>query len=116
MANTGFYHGTGVGASPGLQLLFSLFHTLISSHVPTCCMKSHRFIILITLLSVLTHAVESFHSIRSALWGGGCRVGGVVWTVQISSIGTSELLGEVERHREVKLGLSSFVVAVGQCC
>ncbi len=45
-------------------------------------------------------------------WGG---VGGVVWIVQIISIGTSELLGEVESHREVKLGLSSFVVAVGQC-
>jgi hypothetical protein len=61
-------------ASPGLWLLFSLFHTLISCNVPTCCMKSHRFIILITLLSVLTHGVKSFHSIRSALWGGG--VGG----------------------------------------
>jgi hypothetical protein len=53
---------------------------------------------------------------HSIVLGVLCGVGGVVWTVQISSIGTSELLGQVERHREVKLGLSSFVVAVGQCC
>jgi hypothetical protein len=53
---------------------------------------------------------------HSMVLGVLCGVGGVVWTVQISSIGTSELLGQVERHREVKLGLSSFVVGVGQCC